>query len=390
MSERMATGYKGVFYRLKTKPGSTTQKHKVYYIRYRIGGRDGKMIEEPVGTESEGFTPARASHARSERITGKALPNKERREAKAEAKRKEKEKHTFKKIWEQYQCREVSKQFVRGEVSYYSNHLEKEIGSKTPDQLKTKDIEELCNHMGEKGLAPQTVKHVLGVVKRMIKFAVERGMCEPPLEKNLRFTMPRVDNKKTENMTPEQFTSYIAALNEEPDQHAAAILRLALFTGMRKSAILALVWADIDFDRGFITLCGESAKKRKTEMIPMSNQARAVLEKLPHTPGTEFLFPGKSGGGREGITRMSRRVKEKAGLPKDFRPMHGLRHTFASWLASSGQVDLYTLQKLLTHESPDMTARYAHLADEALKRAATTAGTILDPEAVAARVNANK
>ena len=42
-------------------------------------------------------------------------------------------------------------------------------------------------------------------------------------------------------------------------------------------------------------------------------------------------------------------------------------------LASSGEVDLYTLQKLLTHKSPQMTQRYAHLRDSALKRAATIA-----------------
>ena len=50
-------------------------------------------------------------------------------------------------------------------------------------------------------------------------------------------------------------------------------------------------------------------------------------------------------------------------------PLHGLRHVFASTLASSGKVDMYTLQKLLTHKSPIMTQRYAHLRDDALKRA---------------------
>jgi integrase len=38
-------------------------------------------------------------------------------------------------------------------------------------------------------------------------------------------------------------------------------------------------------------------------------------------------------------------------------------------LASSGQVDMYTLQKLMTHKSADMTQRYAHLRDDALARA---------------------
>ena len=36
-----------------------------------------------------------------------------------------------------------------------------------------------------------------------------------------------------------------------------------------------------------------------------------------------------------------RRIKQKAGLPKLFRP-HDLRHTFASYLASSREVDIYT------------------------------------------------
>lgn len=72
------------------------------------------------------------------------------------------------------------------------------------------------------------------------------------------------------------------------------------------------------------------------------------------------------------------RIKEAAGLPKDFRALHGLRHTFASMLASSGQVDLYTLQKLLTHKSAAMVQRYAHLKDETLRRASDLAGDLLN------------
>ena len=46
-------------------------------------------------------------------------------------------------------------------------------------------------------------------------------------------------------------------------------------------------------------------------------------------------------------------------------------------LASSGQVDMYTLQKLLTHKSPAMTQRYAHLRDETLKNASNVANDII-------------
>lgn len=35
---------------------------------------------------------------------------------------------------------------------------------------------------------------------------------------------------------------------------------------------------------------------------------------------------------------------------------------------------MYELQKLLTHSSPQMTQRYAHLHDDALKKASSVAG----------------
>ena len=66
------------------------------------------------------------------------------------------------------------------------------------------------------------------------------------------------------------------------------------------------------------------------------------------------------------------------GLPKDFRPLHGLSHYYATMLASTGKVDMYTLQKLLTHKSPQMTQRYAHLRDEALKGASDSARELIE------------
>jgi integrase len=107
----------------------------------------------------------------------------------------------------------------------------------------------------------------------------------------------------------------------------------------------------------------------------MNENARQVLESTPRT--SEFIFPGLNGKQRTTINKPANRIKKAAGLPKDFRPLHGLRHLYASMLASSGQVDMYTLQKLLTHKSPAMTMRYAHLRDSALKKASDLAGDII-------------
>ena len=100
---------------------------------------------------------------------------------------------------------------------------------------------------------------------------------------------------------------------------------------------------------------------------------------LPHTNG-DFIFPRRD---KDTYTRNLRRIRNLADIPKDFRPIHGLRHNFASRLASSGKVDLYTLQNLMTHSSPAMTQRYAHLADKALHHAAEVIDDVMSVSAMA-------
>ena len=75
-----------------------------------------------------------------------------------------------------------------------------------------------------------------------------------------------MDNKVTENLTPEQVQNLLKALDEEPDQTLASLVRLALFTGMRRSALLNLQWEDLDFERGFITLRARSPRKAKQRL----------------------------------------------------------------------------------------------------------------------------
>ena len=371
--KREKTQYPGVYFRMQNKIGSEVLE-RVYYIRYRTGGRGSKMVEERAGRESEGMTAARANAMRSDKARGKELTNKGQREAVEAARRAEEGHPTIARLWAAYDEANALRGIRYDDTIRYSRHLSECFAEKIPSEIVTMDIDRLRLKM-LKTHAPQTVKHVLALLRRIINHGVRQGLCPMPDPSRLHFAFPKVENQRTENLTNEQMAAFLAVLDEEPDQNAAAFIRLALFTGMRKGALMALQWADIDFERGFITLQGEHAKNKKTQRIPMSAPTRAILERIERT-GSPYVFPGRGGGKRVDFKKIALRVRNKAGLPKDFRPLHGLRHTFASWIASSGAVDLYTLQKLLTHGSAQMTQRYAHLADEALQRAAAVAGQI--------------
>ena len=77
-TKREKTKYPGVTFRLKEKLDGSGME-RVYYIRYRRGGRGSRLIEEPVGTESEGMTAAKANLIRASRAAGKERSNTERR-----------------------------------------------------------------------------------------------------------------------------------------------------------------------------------------------------------------------------------------------------------------------------------------------------------------------
>lgn len=123
---------------------------------------------------------------------------------------------------------------------------------------------------------------MLALIKRLLNFALRKGDVEV-IPGTLHISMPTVDNKVTEDLTPEQARKLLQSLDEEPDQTLASLVRWALLTGMRRGALLNLQWQDVDFERGFITLRGEVAKKGKTETIPMNEQARAILSAMPQT-----------------------------------------------------------------------------------------------------------
>lgn len=354
-------------------------KPDLYYVlRFTV---DGQRKQEALGWASDGWTLAKAraelAKLKESARTGVGEVTLQEKRAKAKAAREaERDKPTIAHLWEVYNAAHAGRASAKTDKANIE-HVLPHFAKKTPDEIRTAHVDTLRRELEAKGKAAQTVKHVLGLLRRIIRYGAQRGLCTVPDISRLHFDMPKIDNVKTECLTPEQGKALMDALDADPDQNLASMVRLALATGMRRGALLALQWDDLDFRTGHIILRGETAKSGKTSTIPMTAAARAILEGIKPA-GSPYLFPGKHGGKRVEIKVFLDRIRKAANLPEGFRPLHGLRHTYASWLASSGKVDLFTLQKLLTHGSPQMTQRYAHLADEAVKRAASVIDECLD------------
>jgi integrase len=377
------TTYPGVYTREKTSK-ATGKQEKIFYVSYYSPDRKRKL--EKVGSSLEGMTAAKANIFRTRRIEGKDLSNTEKRLETKRKKQQEEDRWTFGKLWDSYLNYKGDYKTFQTDFGFYSKHLKDGFGGREPSEIIPLDIDRLKRNLSKKkNLKPQTVKHILNILVRLSNYGKKKALCP-----GFSFTveLPSVDNIKTEDLTTEQLRNLWDVIEAEENTQVKNFMKMVLYTGMRRGELFRLQWNDINFEKGFILI--RDPKGGKDQKIPLNQSVHALL--LDHErpfQDSPYIFPGKNGSERKDIKRQVNRIKKAAGLPKDFRPLHGLRHVFASMLASGGQVDMYTLQKLLTHKSPQMTQRYAHLRDETLKAAAEVASDAIG-EITVSRANKKK
>lgn len=129
-----------------------------------------------------------------------------------------------------------------------------------------------------------------------------------------------------------------------------------------------LRWQIVDFQRREVDL--SKTTNYTARVIPMNSSVYAAFEarkaQVPHAKSKNLVF--------DTLPRpWWDDVREQAGVT-DYR-WHDNPHTFCSRLAMRN-VNLVTIKKLAGHKTLAMTARYAHLDDDAKREAVDS---LLDP-----------
>ncbi len=170
----------------------------------------------------------------------------------------------------------------------------------------------------------------------------------------------------------------LRTLSAHPNQRAANAVRFQLLTGARIGEVLSAQWSEIDLGRGVWTKPSHHTKQNRTEHLPLSAPALALLTEMRERADVkpQYLFPGNAlGKPLQCIKKFWRNITEQAGL--EYYRLHDNRHTHASHLVSSG-LSLEIVGRLLGHTNPLTTKRYAHLADDPLRAAAERFGSKMD------------
>jgi integrase len=237
------------------------------------------------------------------------------------------------------------------------------LGKRKVAEITRRDIEALHITYVDR---PYRANRVLALLSKMFNLAIEWGWrLDNPARGVKRFQ----EEKRDRWLSDQELERLWSVLENHPNRRAANAIQLQLLTGARLGEVLSARREAFDLERGVWTKPSHQTKQRKTEYVPLSPQALDLVASILGEQDTDelWLFPGNvPGQPLKDLKKFWSGVMEEAGIEGYRR--HDNRHTYASHLVSDG-LSLEVVGRLLGHTSPETTKRYAHLADDPLRRA---------------------
>jgi integrase len=304
--------------------------------------------------------------------------------------------------WLLLRARKVS----AGTLEHYSSllrvHVVPTLGHRVLQEIDPVEIDDLYRELGRR-LSARSVRHVGVVLKACLRTAVlKRRLADNPAS---RADAPETKSSDAWNiLDPDQLTALARGFEGRP---LYGIVRVAIGTGMRRNEILALRWADVDFDKATIAVCrsveetklnGRTVKEPKTDrgrrviMIDANLLAMLRAEYARHLrmkagvpdgaevtltlvrlPAEALVFPSPMAPFdftrlRNPTSVTKEFVDRAAALGFPIR-LHDLRHSHASILLSKG-MPIHDVAGRLGHSASVLLATYAHRMPKADQQAA--------------------
>lgn len=153
-----------------------------------------------------------------------------------------------------------------------------------------------------------------------------------------------------------------------------AIIVLFLNCGMRLSELVGLDFHHVDLKERKLIVTGKGNKQRTVYINDMCIDALEKYLKVRKSikcKDHNALFVSRNNGriSNKTVQWMVKKYLTLAGLAGRGLSTHKLRHTAATLMYGTGQVDIRVLKDILGHEQLNTTQIYTHVSDAQMKRA---------------------
>ena len=253
-------------------------------------------------------------------------------------------------------------------VNYYENHILPWFKGRPIAGITRREVLEWFESLHAKPASANRSLPVLSVILRQAEVYGYRPEDSNPCKDIKRYRR----RARERFLSPAEIRRVVEVLSRYDGTRPlqAAVIRLLLLTGCRKSELLTLKWRDY--------------REGKLFLRDSKNGPRTVWLSSAGAGGPGTGCPEKVHGSSpsywgnldhlSGITDFWGDVRAEADL-RDVRP-HDLRHTYASIALMHGETVL-TIGRLLGHDHPGTTLKYTNFADAAAREAVDTVSSVL-------------
>ncbi len=288
------TKFNGVYYRDSDKRKFQGKPDRCFYIKYYY---NGKQYNKRIGWLSEGYTAQLVANIKADKII--EITEKE------EQIEKPKE-YTFNDLFEIFMLwAKQNKKSWKIDQSLYNNYIKSFIGSINVKNISHADINNMLLTIKGNGkkdgkpYAPQTIKHILILTKRIFNFNIDMGNSETnPAEK---VKLEKFDNTRIAYLLDDEIERIFKYLDSGKEWYGdVALIKFALYTGLRRGELFNLIWDNVDLENKRITLY--DTKGGKNQSIILAADAVSLLLSLDKTD--IYVFPSKLGGKRDDVKKI--------------------------------------------------------------------------------------
>ena len=252
-------------------------------------------------------------------------------------------------------------------------HVLPEIGRKRIGEVQRRDILDLLDD-----IKPIMRNRVLQSVRAAFNKA-ELWQLRPegsnPCSKIAKLT----ERTRKRHLSPAELQRLLTALDEMATTplrwRFTQLIRLLLLTGCRVGEICRGRWEWINEPASLLVIPIErhktGEKTGEERVVQLHPTAMQILRELRGKSNSAWIIAGSGDGHLVGYQKLWLELMDRAKITG--LTVHDLRRSYASIGLSAG-VSLSQIGQLLGHASPQTTARYAYLMDDAAKAAAALIG----------------
>ncbi len=241
-------------------------------------------------------------------------------------------------------------------------------------QIESLHIRAWLVYLVGEALDPTSISRKLSAIKSFFTFLLKENIVTNNPAKSLQ--APKAKSKLPTFIEGDKMESLLKQTtfsNDFSGVRDRLILELFYNTGIRRSELIALNFADFDFDRKIVNIKGKGNKER---ILPISDFLIDQIQNYLQLRNTHFgelehslllitdkgnpLYP-------KFVYNLVKRYLSYI-TTNQHRSPHVLRHTFATTLLNNG-ADLNALKNLLGHSSLASTQVYTHNTIEKIKKA---------------------